>query len=57
MVHIVIISLIILLVLINISAGAVAFIMRRDLIDCETNESPYCLKYICPNGKEATRDT
>lgn len=32
-----------------------AFVLRNDLQNCETNQSPYCLQYICPNGNPATR--
>ena len=33
----------------------VAFFQQRALSECENNESPYCLQYVCPNGMPATR--
>lgn len=34
-----------------------AIIFYRDTRECETNESPYCPQYVCPNGAAATRKT
>lgn len=33
----------------------IALILRKDVIECETTQSPYCLQYICPDNKPATR--
>ncbi len=40
--------LIIVLIIVVILTIIAAFILRRDLIDCETHESPYCPVFVCP---------
>jgi len=42
-------------VILVIIAIILVFIFRRNLSDCESTESVYCLQYVCPNGKSAQR--
>ena len=55
MVNILIITILIFLFIANIIIAIIAFILKRDLTECETNESPYCFQYICKDGNPATR--
>ena len=55
MTHIALVVILVVLVLANIIVGSTALILRRDLVECETEESPYCPSYVCPNGEAATR--
>lgn len=40
------------LVIVAILVIIAAFILRRDLIDCEINESPYCPVFVCPPNEQ-----
>ncbi len=33
----------------------VALILRKNLSDCERQESPFCLQYLCASGNPAER--
>jgi hypothetical protein len=44
------IGVIVILVILIVIAAVATLWLRRDLIECETTESPYCPQFTCPSG-------
>lgn len=48
------IGLIVILVILIVIAAVAVLWLRRDLIECEQRESPYCPQFTCPTGPNGT---
>ncbi len=44
------VGIIVVLIIFIVIAAVVTLWLRRDLIECENRESPYCPQFTCPTG-------